>query len=323
MSIIIGGPPSTGSSLLSRLLDRHSQIACFQETHLFAKHQLYQDWENYKNRILSGRLMSAGWHMYNAVDLPIKLETDALINKSDSLCDFANKYFSAAAAENHKLIWAEKTPLNIYFFDQIRSELTTTRFILTIRNPYDTVASLILRGKSVLDAVALTLLNLGIGYLQSIQVDMLTVRYEDLVRHTEDTVQNICDYINVDFEMRQLDPNSQPTIKMAGWKHYEDGQIQTSSVDRFKELSRDIQKQVLHLSHKVRINTKHLDNNNIDHSPLSFDSINLHQLVPVFDYPQIDDIDVQSQALPSLLSNRLYRLFKLHPTGLTYPVYYE
>lgn len=324
MSIIIGGPPSTGSSLLSRILDRHTQIACFQETHLLGKKQLFTKWETHKSRLQTTRLFSPGWHMYNSIDFPSNIENyGSLLESSSTVCDFASTYFSSLAADKGKSRWAEKTPLNIYFFHSIHKDLPDARFLFTIRNPYDTIASLILRGKSVLDAVALTLLNLGVGFLQKQEIHVLVVKYEELVRESEQTVKAICQYINVDFEANQLKANDQAKTKMRGWKHFEDGQIETTSLDRFKELTGNIQKQVIHLSHHLYIHTKHLNAFQISNPHSNPRSFNLQGLLKEFDYPQLTCEDSNSNYNPSLLKNRVKRLLNLHPSALIYPLYYE
>lgn len=324
MSIIVGGPPSTGSSLLSTILDRHSQIACFQETHLLGKNQLFQNWETHKLGLQTRRLFSPGWHMYNSIDFPIKVDNyQSLLNQSAHVCDFATDYFSAIATDQGKSRWAEKTPLNIYFFHRINDALPNARFLFTIRNPYDTVASLVLRGKSVLDAVAVTLLNLGIGYLQSKQINVLAIKYEELVTRPEITIKQICHYIDVDFEAAQLRANDKPKIKMTGWKHFEDGQIQSTSLNRFQELTSDIQKQVLHLAHHLYINNKHLDKFKIHSNHKNTGSLNLQTLVKEFDYPQLVYKDSNIKHQPLLLKNRVKRLIKLHPSAFIYPIYYE
>ena len=53
MPILIGCSPSTGSSLLRRILNRHSQVFCGPETSLLTKKGFYSDWDLYKNRILN------------------------------------------------------------------------------------------------------------------------------------------------------------------------------------------------------------------------------------------------------------------------------
>lgn len=324
MSIIIGGPPSSGSSLLATTLNKHSNIACFQETHLLAKNQLYVNWDTYKSRLQKGRLMSPGWHMYNKLDAskPIK-DFKAQIASAVSVYDFAAVYFSSIAKHNGKQQWGEKTPGNVYFFHNMNSLAPTARFILTIRNPYDTIASLTLRGRTILDSLALTLLNLAIGQLQSQRLEVFNFIYEDFVVDPESTLRELCQFVQVEYESSQLKSLRKPKTKMKGWKHYEDGPIETSSLDRFDELSIEVQKQIIHLAERVYINPNHLLKYGIIQANNSMSAINLLSLIKYFNYDIKEQTETGSHLNPSFLKDRLNRLIRLHPTAFTYPIYYE
>lgn len=324
MSIIIGGPPSSGSSLLSTILNRHSRIKCFQETHLLAKHQLYKNWKSNKGRLKGGRLCSPGWHMYNNVDLPdVLAEYGAELHTSISVCEFASRYFLSIAQEEGKSIWAEKTPMNIYFFHTIHSQLSDASFIFTIRDPYDSIASLIMRGKSILDSVALILLHLGIGLIQNERLDLLTMRYEDLVTRPSALIENLCHFVDLNFEPEMLEPDKSPEIKMAGWKHYEDGRIEKSSLNRFDDLSTEVQQQVSYLVNKLYINPHHLVKYDIIANVNEFTPINLLSLIRQFKYEEKQIAAKGSSVTLSLFCDRFKRLVHAHPTTMTYPIYHE
>jgi len=74
---LIGNSAGVGSSLLSQILNRHSQVFSGKDSHLFTKKVLYTNWEENKSRILSKGikgLRSSGWHLYNGT------ESDTIFN---------------------------------------------------------------------------------------------------------------------------------------------------------------------------------------------------------------------------------------------------
>ena len=323
MSIIIGGPPSSGSSLLSVILNRHSTVACLQETHLLTKESLMANWTNNKKKILGGRLHSPGWHQYSKVDLP-ELEShniQDLISQSGSLAEFTNLYFSNVAIQENKMIWAEKTPANIYFFHKHTAGFTDAKFILTIRHPYDIIASLIQRGKSLIDAVALCLLNIGVGYIQSLTINLHVIKYESVVTSPKQSVEAMCQELDIDFEQNMIRPKDLPTVKMDGWNHYEDGPIKKDSINRFKDLTAELQERVLDLCEHVVINPEHLKKYGLIIPASILENININHLILHYDYDKKEKHS--SIAIkPKLVKDRLIRIIKSHPSSNPYPILY-
>jgi len=321
MPIIIGGPPSSGSSLLSVILNRHSKIACIQESHLLTKEKLHLSWHKMKKKIKAGSLHSPGWHQYSNVDLPNQevSQFDTILESATSISEFANLYFSEVARNNSKEIWAEKTPANVYFFHRIANDLFKSQFILTIRDPYDVIASLIQRGKSNIDAVSLCLLNMGIGFIQSKSIPMHLMRYEDLVQTPNSSIQELCRFLNIDFELTMLDSSEKPAVKMEGWNHYEDGPIKSDSINRFDKLAVEQQKQILHLCEDIVINYDHVKKYKIPLPEYISPQMNINYLIDQYNY-QIRNSEVVTKQGPNFIKDKMSRLIKLHPSLKPYPI---
>lgn len=321
MPIIIGGPPSSGSSLLSVILNRHSKITCIQETHLLTKQDLYLNWSTQKKKIKAGRLHSPGWHQYSKIDLPDQEagNFDTILVSAISVSEFANLYFSEIARIESKEIWAEKTPANVYFFHQISSDLQESQFILTIRHPYDIIASLLERGKSNIDAVSLCLLNMGIGFIQSKSIPVKVVKYEDLVQTPTSSIQQLCNFLNIDFELTMLDSSEKPEIKMKGWNHYEDGPIKSDSINRFDKLAAHQQNEIFHLCEDLVINYDHVKKYNIPLSDYQSPQMNINYLIEQYEY-HIKHTEIVTKQDPSFIKDKMSRLIKLHPSFKPYPI---
>jgi len=324
MSIIIGGPPSSGSSLLSVILNRHSKLACFQETHIFTKQLLFDEWMTSKGKIFGGKLPSPGWHQYSKVDLPTsnRIDKNDLVKSAESLSEFAFNYFSKVSEFINKTTWAEKTPANVYFFHRLNLLENNSVFILTIRHPYDIIASLVLRGKPIIDAVALCLLNMGIGYLQSLSLMLHVVKYESLVNSPNTYLQALCYQLNLEFEEDMITHEAEPSVKMKGWKHYEDGPIKTDSLNRFEELPTTQQERILYLCEHMMINPEHLKKYNIIY-PDSVDlRLNINKLITHFGYVKKQCKSFTAYK-PKLIKDRLIRVIKSHPSSRPYPIIYS
>lgn len=324
MPIIIGGPPSSGSSLLSVILNRHSKIACLQETHLLAKGSLFSEWTTEKVKIKKGKLSSPGWHQYANIDLPLPIldSFDACLDTSESVTAFASRYFLNIAKNQDKELWGEKTPANVYFFHEIDAQLTDCTFILTIRHPYDIIASLVNRGKSILDAVALCLLNMGIGYVQSLHHKINVLKYEALVQSPKGSIKKLCTQLELDFENAMLDASDKPMVTMEGWKHHEDGPIKSDSINRFMDLTVAQQEQILHLCQFIVINPDHLTKYKVKFPEAIANQISLNYLIDKYDYQQ----NIQSSSVvykPGLSLDRLIRMMKAHPSSKPYPIIYH
>ena len=246
MPILIGCSPSTGSSLLRRILNRHSQVFCGPETSLLTKKGFYSDWDLYKNRILHKKtvgLVNVGWHHMKGLNLQDEndLPTSDIIrlaSESDSFSDFINEYFIKLLQSSQKTIWAEKTPSNAFAIDDFKSLFPDSKIIHVVRNPYDTIASLVNRGMSVFNAVSVYLLNVCQCLEHKSKPYYYEVRYEDLVEKPKESIAELCQFLEIKYENEMIltSPNEKGVDHMKGWNYKETAQIGNKSVGRFDRL---------------------------------------------------------------------------------------
>jgi len=240
MSIIIGGSGSTGSSLFAQLLNRHSKIYCGPETALFTKLELYKDWEKHKKKIPGKGLMNGSWHRWNGIELPEQefLWKDSDINTlaahSSDLESFSKELFSRVLKSKNKSIWAEKTPSNAIAFQYLGRTFKEVHLIHCVRNPYDTISSLMNRGFNAYYATALYLINTAAG-LSARHMDMYhEVQYEALVTDSKNTLNKVMESLGLSFEERMLEASEEET-KIETWAFSESGNINMGSVGRFEK----------------------------------------------------------------------------------------
>lgn len=313
--LIIGGPPSTGSSLLLRILLRHSVIVGHaDETHMFTKLKLYQDWNHYKNRFLSKGslgLRSPGWHLYNGVNLHTNSidKIQQIIEQSMTFQDFADRYFSLFLKNKIQTIWIEKTPANSYAFDLFRSNFENSFAIMTIRDPYDTIASLVSRGLSIFNAVGIVLCNtIGADYSSVI------VSYENLVSDPENAITKLANRIDIEYEDQMLSPD-QDDEQMTGWLQSEGGVISNLSQNRFDELDIHQQNLILNYCQSIYVNKK--NNLHAKHEINTIDDICDRWNYPKRNPKTLIKINIKAE----ILNDKLQRTRRGYPTHfLNYPI---
>lgn len=260
MATLIGGSPSTGSSLLRRILNRHSELFCGSETALFTKKEFYNNWNESKHLIFKkGRpgLKSASWHHYNGIiiedDYYLDDETvlDAVNDSNNlNLKDFSRAFFAKALIINNKSEWIEKTPGNTFVFGDFLNLFPSGKCIHIVRSPLDTIASLVNRGTSVFNAVSLYLLNSSAGLAHYTNPRVLTIKYENLVDNPRAAVERVCQFLGYSFEEEMLIPTGDETgpDHMKGWAYKETENIGNKSIGRFEKLEADLQEEIVKMA---------------------------------------------------------------------------
>jgi hypothetical protein len=245
--ILIGGSPSTGSSLFRRILNRHPRIFCGPETNIFAHRKLFTDWSYYKRFLIpdnNKKLKSEFWSLYYGPELSNHAygwnepELSELINASSRFIDFCDRYFTRNKRANPEN-WAEKSPGNVFNFDLFLLEFKPCLVIHTVRDPLDTIASLLSRGMDLYHALGVILMHNAFAMKSAQSSRYLMVRYEDLVKTPVLTLERVCRHLSLPFSESMLVPFPEEKVeigRMQGWNFEETGRIQEGSVGRYKKL---------------------------------------------------------------------------------------
>ena len=258
MSGLIGGSGSTGSSLLRRILNRHSQIFCGPESSLFCKAPLYTDFNGSKSKILKrgfDGLRSNSWHVYRGVDLGLsefginQSNLEPWIENSNSLKEFATLFYKDVLDRNHKKIWLEKTPGNAYNFRAFYNCFPNAHLIHIYRNPFDTIASLFNRGFSHFQATCLYLLNTSFALAAEELDSYVELGYEDVVSDAKSALAPLLSMLRVGWEEKMLTGASEKytddTSKLKNWNYDETKPIGKKSIGRFNSLKKEDQDIIL------------------------------------------------------------------------------
>ncbi len=255
MACLIIGSPSTGTSLLRRILNRHTEIFCGSETSLFAKSVLYNDWNKHKNKLMWPRrwsLVNDGWHHMRGITIEDDYnisgpEIRSLIKRHSTFDSFLHEFFNYVLEQADKSYWIEKTPSNAFTGKEFLSSFTSGKVIHIVRHPLDVIASLVIRGMDAYNAVCTYLCNTSSAMRGNDSISYHIIKYEDLVLDSQSTLEGLLLFLGYDYQSNMLDtqPKAEKgATKMKGWKYEETAKIGQGSIGRFQELTKDQQKQI-------------------------------------------------------------------------------
>jgi hypothetical protein len=234
---LIVGAGSSGSTLLSVLLDHHPRIACGPELSVFNKKKIYGDYfifQSMLQRRLSKGLSTNGHAEYRPFffNLSAYFWTEKqLIELADS-CDnyyqFFCCFFERYLKKRDKKIWGEKTGSNAYCVDEFVKLFPKARIIHLVRDGRDAFCSLAQRpGNSFFHSASHWLYNAAAAYRFKDMNYYLELRYEDLVSQPDNQLRRICDFLEVEYDAGMLsgkEPNqywqfhSKNNVHVS-WKH--------------------------------------------------------------------------------------------------------
>jgi hypothetical protein len=224
--VLIGSCGSSGSTLLSVMLDAHPDVMSGPELALFA-HPFFWTLEGraWRERLLhairlgsNARLhpdwtIANGFCPYAGLVLENTLSwygsslegLSGLAARADSGPQLARALMEPLLQRRGKRVWAEKSPQNVYAFKAFLDRYPEGRVIYLIRDGRDVVASLLRkRWGTFKQSVAFWLVDTGICSLFTGHPRVMGVRYEALVAEPRETVAAVLDFLKLTPEVDQV-----------------------------------------------------------------------------------------------------------------------
>ncbi len=244
--ILIGSPPSSGSTLLSVMLDAHPDVACGPELCILGHPLLYRDFDLFR-RLAIGIYLSGGFTSrdtfcnVSAGLSPYAFAYDdnfsfygfdqgqvvEIFQRNRNVDDFLSDLFGPLLKLEGKRRFAEKSPTNIYAVPEFLDALPAGRAICLIRDPLDQIWSLKRRGFSFGRALSIWLVETAIC-LEHAKLDrVMLVRFEELVRTPEKICEDIEHFLGMtpavgqmlDYVNRSKRVKVDSSIGLASWSH--------------------------------------------------------------------------------------------------------
>lgn len=243
--ILIGGCGSSGTTLVKDFLNTHSKIACGPEMSVFDRPKIYEmSFEGFYNRWQSKAFnyfdqgcvfplrINVGQGSYFAFsrnEYHSEEWVDSVLETVRDVREFWSLYFSEYAAKQNKLIWAEKTPNNVYCIGQFLDWFPYGRFVNVIRDGRDVVASLFeTRGFDPFRAIFRWITSVTAFWEFEHFPRVYCVRYENLVKQPEATMAALISWLDLE------------------WEHniYTENKVHSESVGRWQKLPDNIQRMI-------------------------------------------------------------------------------
>jgi len=242
----------SGSTLLSKILNINKDITVLNETWIFPTLSILR-WEklNYnKQRYIL--------HIYNE---SLKIYENCT-PVSHNICERRNISFISFYKKilNHNIsITGEKNPVNTLHFPYLKKNVENSKFIFLTRNPIAIANSYKNRWLTNEDYnhFLFRVTNVIKTYFLSYQEyyndpELITIRYEDLVKDTVGTLNKLCNHLGVNYDKKMLDNIDTFVFNSSSLKSHKDlsKEIHIKNINKYRsQLSKE---QIQDLSYLLR-----------------------------------------------------------------------
>ncbi len=230
--VIIVGFPRSGTTLLLHILLSSGVFSTydFSETHFFSHYfRRYGSLTNKKNKIkFLESISKSDWLTSSSITL------DQLIERAKPKDNDYGSYFTAfmslTAEQDNKTRWVEKTPYHMLYIPEINHALPKAKYILVVRDPRDSVLSVLSYGWSggLFGGFAKVAAawdwhtNTTRKLLDKEKVSYITVKYEDLTSNTENTLCQISDFLSINLNLDELNKDGVGVLQGSNSSHSTD-----------------------------------------------------------------------------------------------------
>jgi hypothetical protein len=264
--ILIGSCPSSGSTLLSVILDNHPQLYCGPELELFAHPFLWREtgptWQERMLRYTHPNVDVTAlpeWTLENGVCewnrfwseshlAWYQADADRIRERLPQWIDargLVEDLYREPMTRAGKTIWVEKSPPNLYAIPAFLEYYPNGRAIVVLRDGRDMICSQVKRGYSFARAAANWVLETALSLAVGAHPRAHVLRYEDLVVQPRETLQRLMDFLSLETALDQLldyqnsrRAQQDSSITLGAWKQTPKEGINPKSVGRWrKELS--------------------------------------------------------------------------------------
>lgn len=244
--IVILGTPRSGTTLLRRILDAHSRIACPPETYVLSAAARFLHEERFAQGLRIGVLVGLSY---------AGLSEDEVLER---LRAFAFGLLGEHAARQKKARWAEKTAFDAFHVPAIRRLLQGhVKFVCVHRHGLDVACSIkdltektggyvdelhayVRRHPEPLEAFAHAWADTSRDIADLVDEDpnAMDIRYEELVRQPEASVRAILEFLGEPWEEGLIERalGSAGRVGFGDWKTYARKDIDAASVGRWRTL---------------------------------------------------------------------------------------
>ncbi len=219
----IVGSPRSGTTLLRKLLNRHSLVCVPDETHFIPR--LYKPFlrEFGRNKQRAVKLLNSEplvqrWNAQLSIE---QLQQQTI---STAYAHTVNTIMSQRAAADGKPFWGDKTPGYVHHIPLLQTLFPDARFIHIFRDGRDVALSLtpLSWGANNIHAGARewrSHISAWFAVSDQLGPQGYSVRYETLCRDPDTTLRQLCSFLQLPFERSMLDGYDIKADAVARWRN--------------------------------------------------------------------------------------------------------
>ena len=229
--IFITGSERSGTTLIMTILGCHARLAVPEVTWYYPRFRPYlftygdlTETENFSilvNEMVFGLRKPFFGMPVNPASFPTEIAVRAQTSEQSFAGIFA-AMLGAYAEHEGKPRWAEKTPYNMFYVEQILEDFPNAQFVVITRDGRDASAEFLNSsfGPTNIYAAA-NLWKMGQEAVRPWREKLSSdqwydIRYEDLVRDPRSEIRKICDFLQEDYSDRLLDFHETPIAQGRG-----------------------------------------------------------------------------------------------------------
>jgi len=235
--VFIVGMPRSGTTLLQGILCNSRKYFPMPETHFFSRvaYGLPENNFSREDREQMGRILKR----------KSKISVDKNVWQGFQTQKEIFEYLIGTFNKQDKGTFLEKTPRHVYFYSQILKHYPDAKFICMIREPRNTVSSLLTmsqkRQKSVI-RISLFYNKISNAIIKIMHNhNVLVVKYENLVNQSDQVLKVICQFIQLPFDSKLVQTVAAPAEIISAhevWKNknIDFKTIQQNDTERWREV---------------------------------------------------------------------------------------
>lgn len=244
--VFVVGMPRSGTTLLSSLLDAHSDLVIAPETHYFTRCWTGDPIEDTADAL---RMLDRLFRQPGVQDMELTSDEKQRIRErvrdapAPTHGEVLRVLLDTYAERSGAPAWGEKTPDHLRFVPEMARQFPEAVFIAIIRDPRDVCLSLrsMPWSRSTLPEQAWTWRTYAAlvdRYRTDYEDRFFALRYEDLVTDPEATLRDVCAFLETPFheamlrpqerEDQPFDPDREP------WKGKSNRQIDPSNREKWR-----------------------------------------------------------------------------------------
>jgi len=212
-AIFIIGCDRSGTTFLGSLIGAHSQCIVTPESQFKVDCYSKEEQTSFDPKKAFQKIKETKRFKIWDTDISFtEAEYTNIKNYPDLILKIVEKYNIEKQQKTTAKIWVDHTPINVEYVDLLKKLYPNAKFLHIIRDGRGVAASFknVTWGPKSMQDIAnfwLAKLAYGFAYERKYPQNILSVRYEDILENTENTIKKITDFIGIEYESSMLEAN--------------------------------------------------------------------------------------------------------------------